>query len=180
MTNKQNSDFNSEMIRDGIAGSLVYAIVTGMSGQDIVTSFDVTFQAPYTLRSRMIGRLQYLCDQSPTNCYHVRDLITAIEEAAEQLPKRKQHSVDATIAELALALPSAEAEKIASSFVLHQRAKRRLSGYKLIKNLRDSPLTEVLTRSYSTYGDSQALVTLLAREADISKLRGRGFGQTPR
>ena len=158
------------VIQESINGPVISAWVADMSGPEVVSSFDLSFNAAYPSRMRLVRRLRELCAQDTKNTRHVRALIETIEAVVSTLPRQKQRSADSTIVELTLALPIEEQQAIASEFVQHQRTSRRLSGYRLIKLLPGCDLSAVLLSSYVTYRDAAGLRALVFIEADISNL----------
>ncbi len=141
-----------------------------MSGQDIVEHFDTTFHHEYRLRRRFLARLEELCHLDSTNARHVKQLMRRIESTVATLPAPKGRSADGTISQLVLMLPDEQQLLFAADSILHPRRSRRNSGYKIIKRHSNHGLKAGLAESYGTYGDSEALVTLILAGEDISGL----------
>ena len=160
----------SEVVQKSVGSSLANALASCLAGGEVVSAFDVTFQAPYPHRRRLLRQLQSLCDRDSVNQRHVRLLVKKIGDQDGQLPHAKQRSADATLAQLAQLLPKEEQHVIAIAFLLHERRSKRISGYKWARNLPDANVTDAMFKSFVKYRDPECLRALALADADLREI----------
>jgi hypothetical protein len=159
-----------EQIISAVSQPLLRAFVAAMPGPAIIERFDTTFRDDYKLRARFLARLGELCEQGPAGARYVAALMKRIEADFDLLPAAKKRSADAVLAQLASLLPEGDRSAALAKLVTHERISRRLSSYKIIKQVGDPYYRDALIQSYRMYGDEEALITLLRIGGDVSEV----------
>jgi hypothetical protein len=138
-----------------------------MEGQEIVDSFDTTFEQDYLLRMRFLSRLRTICEQDASGSRCVAALASRIERDFDLLPARKKPRADWILAQLAGLLPTKDRAIALAKLVMHHRLSRRQSGYKIMRQIGDACCKDALVESFRMYGDEDALITLLRLGGDV-------------